>query len=273
MSVVGATFASAAKAGALPGIVSALHGGGPVSGIHPGSLPGTINYTPDYQTLLQNDPGFMALKQNLSAQGIQDSAQRKQAINQALIQYGALPDFGKAAAALGISANDLQGMIDPATAGLAAANTKAGLSTTARLQQQEDQAMLGLRNNLAARGALSSGDDAYRTNLQNQSYEQAQSDALNSLLGALGGYQQNYVTAQQGEQNQLSGGLTDALSRLESNPLYAPSSLNYNPHSGKYVSGAGGTYTPTKQNGTWYITSDQTGQQFTLNSDGSLSPA
>jgi len=273
LSLAGATFAGAARAGYLPSTVAALHGG--TIGVNAGNpnLPHSVNYTPDYQSLLQNDPGFMALKQNLSAQGTQDSATRNAAINQALIQYGALPDFDKAAAQFGISAADLQGMIDPNTASLADANTKAGLSTTARLQQQEDQAMLGLRNNLAAHGALSSGDDAYRTNLQNQSYTQAQSDALGSLLAALGGYQQTYTTAQQGEQNQLTGGLTDALSRLESNPMYAPSSLSYNPHSGKYTSGAGGTYTPTQKNGTWYITSDQTGQQFKLNSDGSLSPA
>ena len=216
----------------------------------------------------------MALKQTLSAQGIQDQATRNAAINQALIQYGGMPDFAKVSAQLGIPVDQLQGMIDPATAGLAAENTKAGLSTTARLQQQEDQAMLALRNNLAARGALSSGDDAYRTNLQNLAFTQAQSDALGQLLGALGGYQQSYVTAQQGEQGQLTSGLQTALQGLQSNPLYAPSSLSYNAHSGKYVSGAGGTYTPQKnKDGSWMIVSDQTGQQFKLNSDGSLSPA
>ena len=254
--------------------MAALHGG--TIGVNAGnlSLPHSVTYAPDYQSLLQNDPGFMALKQGLSAQGIQDSAQRNAAINQALIQYGAIPDLNKAAAQLGIPVDQLQGIIDPNTAGLAAANSKAGLSTTARLQQQEDQAMLALRNNLAARGALSSGDDAYRTNLQNQAFTQAESDALNSLLGAITGVNQTYTTAQQNEQGQLLSGLQTALQGLETNPMYTPGSLSYNAHQGKYISQGGGTYTPAKNpDGTWTIVSDQTGQQFKINSDGSLSPA
>ena len=251
-----------------------MHGG--TIGVNAGNpnLPHAVNYTPDYQALLQNDPGYMALKQTLSAQGTTNQAARNAAINQALIQYGAVPDLAKASSVLGIPTDQLQGIIDPATAGLAAQNSKAGLSTTARLQQQEDQAMLGLRNNLAARGALSSGDDAYRTNLQNQAYTQAQNDALNSLLGALTGDQQSYVSADQGIQNQLSNGLQTALQGLETNPSYMPTSLSYNAHAGKYVAQGGGTYTPQKnKDGTWTIVSDQTGQQFKINSDGSLSPA
>ena len=254
--------------------MAALHGG--TIGVNAGSpnLPKSVSYTPDYQLLLENDPGYMALKQSLSAQGIANSASRNAAINQALIQYGGVPDLNKAATALGISPSDLQGIIDPHTMGLAQANTHAGLSTMARLQQQEDQAMLGLRNNLAARGALSSGDNAYRTNLQNQAFTQAENDALNSLLGAITGYQQSYTTNQQGIQDKLTGGLQTALQGLEANPMYVPSSLSYNAGSGKYVSGAGGTYTPQKnKDGSWTIVSDQTGQQFKINSDGSLSPA
>lgn len=254
--------------------MAALHGGTIGVGAGNPNLPHSVTYTPDYQSLLQSDPGFMALKQGLSAQGIQDAGTRNAAINQALIQYGGVPDLNRAAAALGMSASDLQGIIDPNTASLAAQNTSSGLSTMARLQQQQDQAMLGLRNNLAARGALSSGDDAYRTNLQNLAFSQAESDALNSLLGALGGDQQSYVTAQQGEQGQLTSGLQTALQGLEDNPMYAPSSLSYNAHSGKYVAQGGGTYTPQRsKDGTWSIVSDQTGQQFKLNSDGSLSAA
>src|SRR5689334_3239915 len=132
-------------------------------------LPRAANYTPDYQSIINSDPGFQALKQSLSAQGIQGSASRAAATNQALIQYGAVPDFSSASEQLGLSPaalKMLEGDIDPHTAALAAANQ---FSTEANLKHDEDKAMLALRNNLAARGALSSGEDAYQTGEQNRS--------------------------------------------------------------------------------------------------------
>lgn len=254
--------------------MAALHGGTIGVGAPNPNLPHSVTYTPDYQSLLANDPGYMAIKQTLSAQGTTNDASRKQAINQALIQYGAVPDLNSVSTQLGIPLAQLQALIDPATGALAKANSDAGLSTTAQLAHQEANAMRDLRNNLAARGALSSGDDAYRTNEQNLNYSIAQNNALQSLLGALTGANQSYLTNQSNIDTQLTNGLTQALSGLEANPIYTPSSLSYNAKSGKYVSGAGGTYTPTKnKDGTWSIVSDQTGQQFKINSNGTLSPA
>ena len=238
-------------------------------------LPGSLNYTPDYSSLIQNDPAFSVLKQQIGAQQTQDAATRAQSINQSLIQYGAVPDFATAGQQAGLSSSAIQqllGDIDPNTAGLAQQNTSAGLSTTAQLAAKQQQAMLALRNGLAARGGLSSGEDPYQTGLQDTAYAQAQNSALQSLLGAINGYDQTYTGNQQTEQGQLQQGMQTAEQNQEALG-YVPTALHYNAKTGKYTSGAGGTYTPKKVGGQWIVTDDQTGQKFNLNPDGTLSAA
>lgn len=169
-----------------------------------------------YTQLLQQDPGFLALQQSLSAADQQNAAVRDQGIAQALVQYGMIPDFSQLSS-LGLSPDALsalQAAITPQVRALAQQNTANGLSTQAQLQQQEQQAMLGLRNNLAARGALSSGDDAYRTGLQEHAYALAQNKALQSLLGFLGGQQQTYLTNHQQGQQQLAQAIPGIVNNL-----------------------------------------------------------
>ena len=55
--------------------------------------PKVANYTPDYQSIINSDPAFQAIKQGISAQGIADASQRGAATNQALIQFGSVPNF------------------------------------------------------------------------------------------------------------------------------------------------------------------------------------
>jgi len=241
-------------------------------GANPYRVPRHLTYTPDYGTLLQQDPAFSTLKQQISAQGIQDAAQRKQAINQSLVQYGGVPNFSQGQ--LGLSSDALQQLmsdIDPNTAALAQQNTAAGLSTQAQLQHQQQIAIRDLRNNLAARGGLSSGEDAYQTNEQDLAYSKAQNQALQSLLAAINGYDQTYTTNQQSEQSQLTQGIQQALQNQEALGTAAPTMLRYNVKTGKYGSGAGGTYSVKRKNGKVTLTSDQTGQRFILNPNGSLS--
>ena len=242
----------------------------------PFKLPKNLTYTPDYNSLLQNDPAFSVLKQTISAQQTQDAAQRQQAINQALIQYGTVPDFSHAAGQIGLSSAALQqlmGDIDPHTAALAQQNTAAGLSTEAQLQHQQQNAIRALRNNLAARGGLSSGEDAYQTNEQDLAYNQAQNQALQSLLAAINGYNQSYTTAQQQEQQQLDQGIQQALQNQEGLGTANPYTLHYNAKTGKYTTGAGGTYSVKRKNGKTTLTDDQTGQRFVLNPNGTLTAA
>jgi hypothetical protein len=233
--------------------------------------PKLANYTPDYQSILNQDPAFMAFKQAASAQGIQDAAQRRAVTNQDLIQFGAVPNFANEASQLGLSPQALQMLqqdIDPATAGLAANNQ---FSTEASLKHDEDKAMLALRNNLAARGGLSSGEDAYQTGEQNRSYEQAQQDALVKLLGAITGAQQGYTTSQQGEQQQLAQAIQQTEANDSGLPQYQGFSLHYNAHTGKYVGPSGEKYTPIRHGRTWTLRDDGTGLSYVLNQDGTLS--
>lgn len=232
--------------------------------------PRLATYQPDYQSILNEDPAFSALKQSLSAQGIQSAAGRRQATNQALVQFGSVPNFAAEAGQLGLSPDALkmlEGDIDPATAGLASHNQ---FSTEAEMKRQEDQAMLALRNNLGARGALSSGEDAYQTGNQEHNYESAQQNALLKLLGAITGYQQNYTTEQQGQQQQLDQAIQQAEATDSALPQYQGFSLRYNARSGRYVGPSGETYTPTRQGKTWLLTDNGTGLRYVLNPDGTL---
>lgn len=270
------SFKAASKAGYLPAIYDALHNAHPHTSLHPHSFggptpPGSARYTPNYQAILNADPGYMALKNSLSAQGIADAAARKQAVNQDLIQFGAVPDFAHVAASLGLSPaalKMLEGDINPNTAGLASKNE---FSTEKELQRQEDQAMHALRNQLAARGAISSGENAYQTGNQEHAYEGAQQNALLQLLGAITGAQQTYAQNQREEQGQLTQGLAQAEAQNAGLPQYQGVSLTYNPGQGKYVGPSGETYTPTYTGNGWKLVGDGTGISYTLNPDGSLS--
>lgn len=214
----------------------------------------------------------MALKQQISAQQTQDQAARNAAIDQSLIQFGMIPDFSSLGS-MGLSPADIQALqsaISPQVRALAQQNTNAGLSTEGQLQHQQQIAMRSLRNSLAARGALSSGEDAYQTNEQNQNYALAQNKALQGLLSALGGYQQTYLTNQQNEQGQINQGLTTAEQNQMALPQNSGFSLAYNPRTGKYHSGSGGTFSVGHRGGHMFITSDQTGQSYLVGSGGAL---
>jgi len=212
----------------------------------------------------------MALKQSLSAQGIQSDAQRHAATNQALIQFGDVPNFANEAQQLGLSPEALQmlqGDIDPATAGLAANNQ---FSTEAEMKRQEDQAVRALRNSLAARGALSSGEDAYQSGNQEHAYEGAQQAALVKLLSAITGYQQNYTTEQQGQQQQLDQAIQQTEAQDSALPQYQGFNLHYNARSGKYVGPSGERYTPIRHGKTWTLRDDGTGLTYVLGRNGTL---
>ena len=237
------------------------------------SPPRSATYTPDYQALIQQDPAFMAVSQHLSAKGISERAQRGADTAKALIQYGIVPDFDSLGASLGLSSEEIAMLkedIDPHTGDLARQNTGSGLSTTARLAEGQRQAILSLRNWLAARGALGSGDNAYRTNIQDTLYAGQSSDALNSVLASIGGYQSNYNTAQQNDQSELDAARTTAWQFEAGLPQNQGFQLTYDAKHGVYRDASGNTYTPHKNDdGTWRLTGS-TGSVYTLGANGQL---
>lgn len=234
-------------------------------------LPRSLGYTPDYQSLIQNDPAYMALAQHVAAQDTTNAAQRQDATEQALIHFGMVPDFQQNP--LGLSPAALQMLmhdIDPNAARLAQENTLAGLSTEGQLQQQEEQASHALVNGLAARGALGSGDNNYRTGLQDQAYAKAQNDALQTLLAAINSYQQTYLNAHNAGQDQLNQGLQTAQQFEAGLPQNQGFTLRYDAAHGVYRDGTGNVYhVKSNGDGTWTLRG--TNATYTLDQNGKLS--
>lgn len=164
----------------------------------------------DYAALIAADPIFQQAQQFYNASLISDASQRNSAAQRALIAFGLVPSADQ----LGTGFDWLSQALNPQTQTLAQQNTQNGLSIEARLGQAHDQATMALRNSLAARGALSSGDANYRLNLNEQGYAQSQQDALNKLLDSLSGYQSSYLGAQQSAEEALLNAMAAAYGNI-----------------------------------------------------------
>jgi hypothetical protein len=105
--------------------------------------------TSSWQQFLQNDPFWKQFNADLSAQGIADEAGAKAQTQRAIIQFGEAP-------------SDLTGQaaswIDDTTRQLASQNTTAGTSQLARINKFNTDQIRSIKNALAARGALRSGE-------------------------------------------------------------------------------------------------------------------
>jgi hypothetical protein len=108
---------------------------------------------------------------------------------------------------------DLQNVLSPDVQKLAQENTDAGLSTQARLNQQNQQSTRQLVANLNKRGLLHSGEAGYQLDQLNTGYRQAQSDAYQKLLGYLQQYQQGYLSAVNGNTANLTNAISSAATR------------------------------------------------------------
>lgn len=170
-------------------------------------------YTPDWKSLISNDPGLLQVEQTLGAGSAADAASRDAQIQQAIETFGSAPDLASLAQQLGMSQADLQNVLTPDVQKLAQENTDAGLSTKARLDQANTNAIRQITQNLNKRGILNSGEAGYELDQQNLGYRQAQSDATQKLLGYLAQYQQGYLAAQNQRDSTLAGAVNDAANR------------------------------------------------------------
>ena len=185
----------------------------PTNGAPPiGSGSGGLG-VPDWKSLIGSDPGLLAAQADLAASGVSNAADRNAAFQRNIIDYGQLPDLTKAAAALGLSPGDLQGILGPQTGQLAQENTQAGTSILARLNADNTKTIQGIKNALAARGLYRSGETGYQLGQQNQNYTNSQFDANKSLLDVLSGAQGQYVSAEQARQQALAQAASDAADR------------------------------------------------------------
>jgi hypothetical protein len=145
---------------------------------------------PDLQRLIESDPLYHQTVLDIDAQRAADKAGLAAQRQGALVQYGAIPDLTNS---LGLVGDDLPGEITDTIRQLAQQNTSAGLSTTARLQQAYQDLVGQTKNDLTARGLLSSGETGYQLGRAQLGFTQQQSDALQQLLSTLAGYENGYL--------------------------------------------------------------------------------
>jgi hypothetical protein len=220
----------------------AYAGSGPYGGAAPGPL--TIaGYTPDYGSLIQGDPGLQQLLKDLQAGSYADAASRNAAFQRSAIQFGMLPDIGKAAGSLGLSQDDLSGIFGPDTQRLAEQNTQAGLSTKARIEQQHQQNLRALQTALRQRGAVRSGEAGHLRQQEQTGYDRANYDSTNELLEYLSGLQAGYAAAERQRAMQRSQGMSEAAARvIATNPATGSKQAVYDPDTGLYRDADGNYY-------------------------------
>lgn len=201
---------------------------------------GSINIGGGYidpATQIWNDPGFQQLKNNLSASGIADAAHLRGLIQQALIQFGSVPNLP----------SDVQQAAGLDTAGTQALADQNPFSTLKQMAQKYQTAQDAEKNQLASRGILSSGETGYQLGQLGQQNAQGTYDATNSLLGNVGGYYDQYVQGQQAAANQLAQGAMTAEGNAAANNAGGAGtvSASWDPATGLYKDPNGNFYDPS----------------------------
>jgi hypothetical protein len=137
------------------------------------------------------------LKADFAAQKVSDLAGRDAGVRRGIIDFGEAPDFSQALGTLGF---DPRQVIDPATLSLAEQNTTAGLSAKARIEKANKDTLRQIKNSLAARGLLRSGELGHQLGEQDLRHNQAQFDARRTLLDYLAGVQKAYADSERQRQ-------------------------------------------------------------------------
>ena len=156
------------------------------------------------------DPILNQFKQDMQAQQVGDLASRDAAIKRALGMFGEVPDFAQAQSYLGFDPTPLA---DEQTRQIAEQATASGVSTKARIDKAHKDAIRQIRNALAARGALRSGELGHQLGEEQGQYTKAQFDAREALTELLAGYQRGYMEGERQRQMALFQALMGAAGR------------------------------------------------------------
>lgn len=167
-------------------------------------------FTPDYKSLIENDPGLMAVRAgNVKSVGDAASA-RKAALRALAIKYGGLP----------AGFQDQFGDIDQGTLQQAQANQ---YSDEANLSRNYQQTLEGFRRSLAARGMLQSSELDYGQNQADLSRGQQEYDMGNQFGAAAQSAANTFAQAQANARLAEAQAIGDAASRVYQNPSNQPS--------------------------------------------------
>jgi hypothetical protein len=177
----------------------------------PGGQPPLPSNVPDYAGLIRNDPLYQQLRGDLGAQGIQDAAARAAQTQRALVLFGQVPQFDGLA---GLNPDWLNQDVSDQTRQLAQQNTDAGLSLAARQSKAFNDQIRQIRNSLAARGALRSGEAGHQFQEAQHGFDQAKFDATQELIDFISGLQAGFAQSERARQGQLAQGAQDASQRV-----------------------------------------------------------
>jgi hypothetical protein len=168
---------------------------------------------PDYRSLIDNDAGFQQAKLDFGAQGVADASSLAAQTQRALTLLGEVPDFG-ASAPPGLDLGLLNQAVTPQTRELAQSNTDAGLSIAARQQKAFKDQVRQIKNALAARGALRSGEAGHQLQEAQTGYDQARFDTTQEFVEWIAGLQAGLAERQRQEKLRLAQEATAAEQRV-----------------------------------------------------------
>lgn len=171
-------------------------------------------YTPDYLSLIQNDPALIGARNNAASAETTAGAARRAAIRSALIRFGKLP--------AGFA--DQYGDVDQGTVEAAQANP---FSTIAQLARDYSQNSERFKRSLAARGMLQSGDLNYGEDQLSNDYGRQQYDAANQFTGEVSGDVGTYTGVLGQNARDITNATGTAESNVYSNPAYRPVEAQY----------------------------------------------
>ena len=182
---------------------------------------GASQGSPSIQDILGGDPGFQAYLASLGAQNIEDVSGRNAAIRRAAIQFGEVPDIAGLSGASGIPAGDLSSILGSDVSALAQENTKAGLSTVARIQQAHDDAVRFVEGSLAQRGMTRSGELGFGLGREQTAFTRQRYDSAQQLTDYFAGLQSALVASQRQREQDRYAAQNQALSNwFDLNPDY-----------------------------------------------------
>lgn len=154
-----------------------------------------------YQDQIQNEGIYTAQAGQLQAEDFASAAQRRAQIRNLIAQYGGAP----------AGFTDKFGDIDAATLALAGKNPYSTIATLDRNQKQDTGSMVA---QLAARGVVQSGENALKR--QEIGYQRGRDeyDAINELMGSIGGLEGEYASGVRGRAGQQADYASQAMDRL-----------------------------------------------------------
>lgn len=172
-----------------------------------------------YMSLIQNDPLYKQTGADLSAAGVADAANTGAQVLRGLVDRGIVPDFGSIAGKLGLSpqiVDWIKNNVDIGQAkGLADQANASGVSQEAQLEHAHQLATGNISAQLAARGLLRSGANAFLNGEEQTKYTNAQHTADQQLADYISGAYQAFANAEQGRQAQLRQAASDAATRQQ----------------------------------------------------------